>query len=177
MNRNGSNKIIEYAAGLLLFLRSMEKVLLICDEKGVWRFPSGRLEDSESFLDAAVRELCEETNIHITEYIVVITPIPVVSRKVFIEGNEEAIIKSKVRMIYPAILKSAELPSVAPIIGITSDAAWLTVEEAVSVTANRKRAAAISLSVSAIQGLISEKKLDGGEIRLGSALYCGETPL
>jgi len=57
----------ERAAGFVLFRTTQQdrQYLLLrhCND-GHWAFPKGRLEEGEDELDAAMREISEETNIH-----------------------------------------------------------------------------------------------------------------
>lgn len=60
------NRNYEYSAGVIVFKREKKgiKYLLIRSCSGVYGFPKGHIEKGESEIEAAVRELFEETGIH-----------------------------------------------------------------------------------------------------------------
>lgn len=49
---------------------------------GTWRFPSGRVEMAEPLLDAAIRELREETGINPGGFKIFMIPLPLVRDKI-----------------------------------------------------------------------------------------------
>lgn len=54
------------AAGVIVFNQNIDKVLLVCNPGGyIWGFPKGHAEDSELLVDAAVREVREETGLDV----------------------------------------------------------------------------------------------------------------
>jgi bis(5'-nucleosidyl)-tetraphosphatase len=59
----------EHSAGAVVVLRDEDQAqfLLILDGHGNWGFPKGHLENRETILEAAVREVAEETGI--TQYL------------------------------------------------------------------------------------------------------------
>ena len=64
------NKRMIKSAGI--FIVRKDGKLLIChptkDETDNWSIPKGKVEDGESFIDAAIRETYEETNIDLTKH-------------------------------------------------------------------------------------------------------------
>ena len=50
-------------AGLLVYWN--DKVLLV--KQKAWSIPKGKVEENETFLEAAIRETAEETGIHVPE--------------------------------------------------------------------------------------------------------------
>ncbi len=56
-----------HAGGIIINLKN--KILLVCNKLGYWTFPRGHIEESENILDAAKREIKEETGIEDLEYV------------------------------------------------------------------------------------------------------------
>lgn len=52
-----------------VYVKKDNKILMVQEnkesKKGKWNMPAGKLEDNESIIDAAIREIKEETNINI----------------------------------------------------------------------------------------------------------------
>lgn len=52
-----------------VYVKKDNKVLMVCENKdgikGKWNMPAGKLEDNESVIAAAIREVREETNINV----------------------------------------------------------------------------------------------------------------
>lgn len=71
ISSNESEEGEERAAGFVLFRTTQQGdrqyLLLRHRNGGHWAFPKGRLEDGEGELDAAIREVAEETSIHALE--------------------------------------------------------------------------------------------------------------
>ncbi len=58
---------IHKSAGCIIFNRTFDKVLLVCNGGGyIWSFPKGTQEEMETLQQTAVREVFEETGIKIT---------------------------------------------------------------------------------------------------------------
>jgi 8-oxo-dGTP pyrophosphatase MutT (NUDIX family) len=144
---------VEQAGGIMLFSRSLERVLLICDKKGVWRFPCGRLKQGESFLESATREFLRETEIPRMAYSVIVCPIPVISSRRQKNSPDKLPVRSRLRLLFPAVVRSSELLRVKPVLGSTSDVAWLSLEEATVATRNPRRVAALTLGHAIAKGI------------------------
>jgi 8-oxo-dGTP pyrophosphatase MutT (NUDIX family) len=56
----------EFSAGCVVFRRRAKSpdILMVADRFGRWSFPKGHIEDGEDALEAALRELKEETGIN-----------------------------------------------------------------------------------------------------------------
>lgn len=136
---------VAQAAGIILFARSLERVLMICDKKGVWRFPCGRLKQGESFLETAIRTFLRETQIDRRAFSIINCPIPVISSRGASNSLGKDPVPPKLRFVFPSILRSSELVKGEPVLGCTSDVAWLSLEEATVATKNPRRIAALKL--------------------------------
>jgi len=55
--------MFEESAGVIPVHRESRDILLVCEREGYWGFPKGHLESGETALQAALRELKEETGI------------------------------------------------------------------------------------------------------------------
>lgn len=58
---------ITHAGGIIL--NNKHEILLVCNKLGYWTFPRGHVEKNEDLLDAAKREISEETGIKHLEFI------------------------------------------------------------------------------------------------------------
>lgn len=145
---NPDGKPIELAAGVILFDVPSARVLLIKDSKEAWRFPSGRVELNESFLDAAIRELQEETGILRGGYNIFLMPIPLVRYKQPKCGTTGTV---KITTLFSAHTLKArtELPTVQHESKSTPE--WLPITEAVRRTGSTTRSASIELSLHIVQ--------------------------
>lgn len=144
---------VEQAAGIMLFARSLELVLLICDKRGVWRFPCGRLRQGESFLETAIRTFLRETRIDRGAFSIVECPVPVISSRRSNDSPGRDSASAKLRFLFPAILRTAELVNVEPVLGSTSDVAWLSLEDATVATKSPTRIAALKLGHAIAKGI------------------------
>lgn len=57
------NEDIEKACGCIII--EGEKVLLVRQNKGHWEFPKGHVEENETEMETAIREVKEETNLDV----------------------------------------------------------------------------------------------------------------
>jgi len=59
----------ELSAGGIVYNKNSKKVLIIKDPRGRFSFPKGRVEEREAVLNAAKREVAEETGVKKLEFI------------------------------------------------------------------------------------------------------------
>lgn len=143
--------LIEKAAGILVFDRKLECALLIRDRKGTWRFPSGRNLPDEPYLEAAYRELLEETGIARDQVIVLGPGIPLASaRDKPAKGRF-----TKLTYLFPAILADEKFPAITIAESELSDARFVQLDELEELTASRGRFAALTLAYAALQASLA----------------------
>lgn len=127
------------SAGILLyrFIKQFPEVLLIHPggpfwikkDLGAWSIPKGEIEEGENALDAAKRELEEETGIKITGELIELTPVKQTNKTVFAWAFElnpsiDKIISNTFEMEWPP--RSGKFQSFPEI----DKAAWFSFEEA-----------------------------------------------
>lgn len=137
---------VERAAGILLFDRNLREALLIQDRKGVGRFPSGRNLPDEPLLDAAFRELWEETGIDRQQIVILAPPIPLASARVK-PGKGRF---TKLAYLFPAVLAEDRSTAIRIAEKELLDARFVRLDDLEATTKSRRRFAALTLAYAAL---------------------------
>ena len=65
-----NNNIIKHKAGVIIYNKTLNKILIIQSRGNLWGFPKGSFNEDESFQECALRELKEETGIVLSNKII-----------------------------------------------------------------------------------------------------------
>lgn len=65
-----NNNIVKKKAGVILFNPEQNKILIIQSRGNLWGFPKGSFNTGETFNECAIRELTEETGIHLNPIVI-----------------------------------------------------------------------------------------------------------
>ena len=91
MSRENQTRPTVQSAGVIVLDWAGREVTALCvSAYGMWDFPKGRLEQGESHLEAAIRELMEETSISIPEDAEIV-PGAIAPKIVYSAGNNTKI--------------------------------------------------------------------------------------
>jgi|SRR5882724_530076 len=144
------SELIEYASRILLFDPFTQKVILVRDSKGSWRFASGRVETNESPEETAVREVMEETGIPPESYTLFPTPIRLIKPR---EPSARKIFCAKFTTLFPALLNVPFSEIHRAEHEIKSTPGWFAPSEAEIITRSGSRAASLRLAFHVVESL------------------------
>lgn len=124
---------VHQTAGAVLFNQDLDKVFLIHKkERDEWLLPKGHIEDGESVVDTAKREVYEETGY---KKFVILGSTPVVKNEFEFEDKEDKKAK-KIIALFTAILTSNDRDQTEEMKNEGLSGAWWPIEEAVEKAAH-----------------------------------------
>ena len=141
--KNNINKIAKVAGGIVI--NAKQGIVIVNQNNDSWSLPKGHVESCETTLDAAIREIHEETGIKNVKFIKAIGSYQ--RHRIGLDGQDD-LSELKLIHIFVFITKDEVL---CPIDKHNPEAKWVSIKEAKSLLTHRKDKEFFSNSITHFQ--------------------------
>tara|TARA_B100001750_G_scaffold228641_1_gene223274 strand:- start:630 stop:1061 length:432 start_codon:yes stop_codon:yes gene_type:complete len=127
---NSNIQITESAGGIVL--NSEEKILIVNQNHDSWSLPKGHVDPGETILEAAKREIYEESGVKQLDYI---RELGCYERfKIGLDGNDD---KKELKRIHIFLFKTNQM-ALNPIDPMNPEARWCTEQEIIELLTHKE---------------------------------------